>query len=216
MGGDRPKQYHKLLGRPIICHTLDRFLEVKPLDELVVVVPPDYLSSFKAQIIKPYGYPDKWQVVAGGQIRQESVRNGLAAISDDCEVVLVHDGVRPFIRPELIIKSMERAAAGAAVIIAAPIKETIKKVAAGGAIEETVDRQHLWGAQTPQAFRLPLLKQAMEKAYQEGFVATDEAGLVERLGVKVEVIEGDAHNIKITTPDDMMVAESIARFWPGN
>jgi 2-C-methyl-D-erythritol 4-phosphate cytidylyltransferase len=97
MGSDRPKQYLELCGRPIICHTLDRFLEAKCIDEVIIVVEPGRAESFREEILEPYGYPSHWRVTLGGSVRQESVINGLELVSPDCDVVLVHDGVRPFI-----------------------------------------------------------------------------------------------------------------------
>lgn len=213
MGSSEPKQYIELLGKPIICHTLDRFREVPEIGEVIIVVPPDYVHSFVEEVIKPYSYPGNWRVTAGGTHRQDSVRNGLALVSGDCDVVIVHDGVRPFITSQVIEKSVKAVLQEGAVIIATPLKETIKKVGPDLNIQETVDRKNLWGAQTPQTFRASLLKEAMEVAYKNNFLGTDEASLVERLGIKVKIIEGDSRNIKITTPDDLVVASAIARLW---
>lgn len=211
MGSDRPKQYLELNGRPMICHTLDRFMGIEDIRKIVVVLPSDFAPSFQDDILKPYDYDLSFiEILEGGVKRQDSVRNGLMAVPDDFDVVLVHDACRPFITKDLIRRSIETAYGEGAAIIAAPIKETLKKVN-GGAIDETVDRQHLWGAQTPQAFRLGILRKAIEKAYQDGFYGTDDAILVERLGGKVKIIEGDYRNIKITAPEDLIVAEAIAK-----
>jgi 2-C-methyl-D-erythritol 4-phosphate cytidylyltransferase len=211
MGASRPKQYIELSGRPIICRTLDRFRELKDIDELIVVVPADYVNSFKSDIIDRYNYPQAWKNAAGGLHRQDSVRNGFDLVSKDCNVVLVHDGVRPFISARLIEKSIETAFKEGAAIVAAPVKETIKKAGRDRLISGTVDRQGLWGAQTPQAFRYEILKKAMETAYRDNFYGTDEASIVERIGVRVKIVEGDYKNIKITTPDDILVAEAIVK-----
>lgn len=216
MGKDRPKQYLEVGARPIICHTLDRFLEAGCVGELVVVVEPDRIGAFRTDILEGFGYPRDWRVVAGGKARQQSVANGLMAISPGCDVVLVHDGVRPFIGPDEIRRAAELAVRNGACIIATPLKETIKRVDGGGIILETVDRSALWGAKTPQAFRRSVLQDAMDAANRDGFVGTDEASLVERLGIKVSVIEGSSRNIKITTPGDLLVAEVILREWKGD
>lgn len=213
MGSSGPKQYIELLGKPIICHTLDRFREVPEITEVVITVPSGFVNSFVEEIIRPYNYPADWRVTQGGTHRQDSVRNGLALVSSDCDIVVVHDGVRPFITPRLIKKSIEVASSAGAVIVAAPIKETIKRVGLDLDVEETVNRKNLWGAQTPQTFRASLLREAVEVAYKNNFLGTDDASLVERLGIKVRVIEGDSKNIKITTPDDLVVASAIARSW---
>lgn len=215
MGAATPKQYIEILGRPIICRTLDKFKGIDGIKEVIVVVPTDYVNSFKSDIIDRYDYPSNWQVTSGGLHRQDSVRNGLNLVSKDCDVVLVHDGVRPFVTAGLIEKSIEAAFREGAVIVAAPVKETIKKANGDKLISGTVDRQGLWGAQTPQVFRYKILKEAMESAYRDNFMGTDEASIVERNGAKVKIIEGDSKNIKITTPDDIVLAEAIAEHWSG-
>lgn len=207
-----PKQYLELSGRPIICHTLDRFKGLDEIKKVIIVLPPDFVSSFKNEILTPYRYPDNWEAIAGGEKRQDSVRNGLKLVPDDFDVVLVHDACRPFIAKELIKKIVEVAYKDGAAIVAAPVKETIKKVVDDN-ISETVDRQNLWGAQTPQAFRPDILRRAIDKAYKDGFYGTDDAILVERMGGKVKVIKGDYRNIKITTPEDLIIAEAIAKTW---
>jgi 2-C-methyl-D-erythritol 4-phosphate cytidylyltransferase len=209
MGGDVPKQYLELAGRPIICHTLDLFKSIPGIDEVVVVVEPGRELGFREDIIDKYGYPSSWSVVGGGSVRQESVANGLNAVSESCEIVIVHDGVRPFVMQSKIEELVRVASSEGACILAAPVKETIKRVDNGAFVLETVDRGELWGVQTPQVFRRGVLAGAIEEAARSGFVGTDEASLVERIGVKVKVVEGDYHNIKITTPEDIGIAEGI-------
>ncbi len=212
MGGKVPKQYLDLLGKPVICHTLDRFVS-SGIDEIIVVVEPDRVESFKAEIVEGFGYPSKVHVVAGGDVRQRSVYNGLMATSPDVNVVLVHDGVRPFISMEQIDNLSDMAFHKGACILVHPIKETIKRVHSNGTIAETVDRDGLFGAQTPQAFRRDIILGAMERAFADRFVGTDEASLFERCGGTVHIVAGDSRNIKITTPSDLIVAEAIAREW---
>ena len=209
MGGDVPKQYLELSGRPIICHTLDIFKSVSGVDELVVVIEPGREAGFQRDVMDRYGYPSSWQVVAGGGVRQESVANGLNAVSESCDVVIVHDGVRPFVLPSKIDELVCIASSEGACILAAPVKETIKRVDNNAFVLETVDRDELWGVQTPQVFRRGVLAGAIDEATRSGFVGTDEASLVERIGVKVKVVEGDYHNIKITTPEDIGIGEGI-------
>lgn len=213
MGQGKPKQYLELLGRPMICHTLDRFSDIADIKKVIAVLPDDFVSSFKSEILTRNRYPENWTATAGGEKRQDSVRNGLKLVPDDFDVVLVHDACRPFITKRLIEESIEVAYEEGAAIIAAPIKETLKRISNGNNINGTVDRQNLWGAQTPQAFRQGILKKAYEKAYRDGFYGTDDAILVERIGEKVKVIEGDYRNIKITTPEDLIIAEAIAKSW---
>ena len=211
MGGNVPKQYLELAGRPVICHTLDCIRDARWIDSVVVVVEPGRESSFKREILEVEGYPGAWLVTAGGSFRQESVAKGLSMVPAECDVVLVHDGVRPFVTPEIMERASEVAFRDGACIVAARVKETIKRANAEGRIEETVDRDGLWGAQTPQCFRRELLISAMERARRENFVGTDESSIVERVGARVTVLEGDSRNIKITTPDDLSVAEALLR-----
>ena len=211
MGGDRPKQYLELCDRPIICHTLDRFQDSRILDFVVVVVEPGREDCFRQDILRAFGYPGEWQVTGGGQVRQQSVANGLKRVPKDCDVVVVHDGVRPFINAKDIERTADLAAREGAAILAAKVKETVKRVGQDGQVMETVDRDYLWSVQTPQAFRRDLLTRAMESAIGDGFVGTDEASIVERMGGKVWIIEGDARNIKITTPEELAIAEAILK-----
>jgi len=213
MGGGLPKQFLEIGGRPIICHTLDRFRKAHSVTNVVIVVEPGREVAFSDEIISHYGFPREWIVTHGGEHRQDSVSNGLAKVPVDCDVVAVHDGVRPFVSPSQIDSAIELASKEGACIVAMPIKETIKRVSRDARISETVDRSSLWGAKTPQCFRRTLLWDAMERARREGFRGTDEASIVERMGVAVRVIEGDERNIKITTPSDLIVAEAILKEW---
>lgn len=213
MGGTTPKQYLELGGRPIICHTLDSFNHASTIESVVIVVEPGREEDFRKDILEAFRYPARWKVAGGGGVRQQSVANGLKEIPAECDVVVVHDGVRPFIYPAVIDESARLAAESRACIVATPIKETIKSVDQHGMVDFTVDRSVLWGAKTPQAFRRELLEEAMRKAAEDNFFGTDEASLVERMGVNVRIIEGDDRNIKITTPSDLRVAEAILRDW---
>lgn len=213
MGAGRPKQYLEIGGRPIICHTLERFRGAPSIEGAVIVVEPERVEAVRRDIIDGYGFPKGWQVVAGGSVRQGSVANGLACVPADCEVIAVHDGVRPFVTSEAIEESVRLAAAEGACIVATPVKDTIKSVDGRGMVDFTVDRAVLWGAKTPQTFRAGLLREAFAKAAEDNFSGTDEASLVERMGVPVRIIEGDDRNIKITTPSDLIVAEAILKEW---
>lgn len=213
MGVNLPKQYLEIGGRPIICHTLDRF---KDLNDVIVVVEPGREAAFKSDIMDRYEYPKNWRVAGGGKVRQESVANGLNLISQGADVVLVHDGVRPFVTPQEIKNAAEVAFQEGACIIASPIKETVKRLGVDGNIRDTIDRSNLWGAKTPQAFTVSLLREAMQAAFRDNFIGTDEASLVERIGKKVKIIEGDSRNIKITTQEDLIIAEALLKEWPAS
>ncbi|MFH1874668.1 MAG: 2-C-methyl-D-erythritol 4-phosphate cytidylyltransferase [Pseudomonadota bacterium] len=207
MGGNRPKQFLEIAGQPIIHHTLQVFQNMEEVKEVVIVLAKDYVESFQ------YQGPKHWQVIPGGKQRQDSVSNGLKVISDNCEVVLIHDAARPFISQDLIKQVAKQALNHGAAILACPIKETIKMVNSQNTIIETIDRSKLWAAQTPQGFELKLFRKAMQAANEAGYVGTDDASLVERLGNKVHLVEGDSRNIKITTPEDLVIAEAIAKGW---
>lgn len=213
MAAGRPKQYLEIGGRPIICHTLERFRASKSVQNLVIVVEPGREEAIKDEILGRFKFPNSWIVTAGGAHRQDSVANGLAKVPKDCDVVAVHDAVRPFVTPGQIDSAIELAFKEGACIVATPIKETIKRVGDKNYISETVDRSSLWGAKTPQCFRRKLLCEAMDRARSKGFKGTDEASIVERMGVTVRVIEGDERNIKITSPSDLIVAEAILKEW---
>jgi 2-C-methyl-D-erythritol 4-phosphate cytidylyltransferase len=211
MGAGRPKQYLEVAGKPIVVHTIERFMGADGIEQLIVTVPPGDEASFESDIAKPLGLSEHVEVVAGGERRQDSVRNGLARVADGIDVVLIHDGVRPFIRRETIGEAMRAAQDEGACIVAMPLKETIKFVDGSEYIDQTVDRAPLWGAQTPQSFRLDVIRRAFEEADAADFVGTDDAMLVERIGKPVKVIRGDYNNIKITTKEDLEIAEILAK-----
>jgi 2-C-methyl-D-erythritol 4-phosphate cytidylyltransferase len=213
MGMDKPKQYLSVAGQPIIVHTLNRFVGVQGLRDVVVGVPPEDVASFATRILGAFGFPAHWKVIAGGDVRQQSVHNGLKALPSDVEVVVIHDGVRPFVTRATIERSIEAARSDGACMVGMPLKETIKRVGGESMIHETLDRTPLWGAQTPQTFRFALIREAYARATSEHFVGTDDAMLVERLGHNVRALAGDYRNIKITTPEDLDIAEAIAARW---
>jgi 2-C-methyl-D-erythritol 4-phosphate cytidylyltransferase len=213
MGAGLPKQYLEVAGKPIIVHTIERFVGLAGVRQVIVTVPPGDETSFAADILAPFALNEMVTVVAGGAERQDSVSNGLAAVAGDIEIVLIHDGVRPFIKRDVIQRSIECARDKGACVVAMPLKETVKRVDEKMCVAETVDRSVLWGAQTPQAFRFDIIREAFDKATREGFYGTDDTMLVERLGHTVSVVEGDYNNIKITTAEDIVIAEAIARNW---
>ena len=213
MGAGLPKQYLEVAGKSIIVHTIERFVGLQGVRQVIVTVPPGDETSFAADILAPFALNEMVTVVAGGAKRQDSVANGLAAVADDVEIVLIHDGVRPFIKRDVIQRAIETARDKGACVVAMPLKETIKRVDENMCLAETVDRSVLWGAQTPQVFRFDIIREAFEKAAREGFYGTDDTMLVERLGHPVSIVEGDYHNIKITTTEDLAIAEAIAKSW---
>jgi 2-C-methyl-D-erythritol 4-phosphate cytidylyltransferase len=157
------------------------------------------------EIIEKYHYRKISQIVPGGKRRQDSVKNGIDALSKEVEVVVIHDGVRPFVTKAMIEESIHSAIRFGAVVVAMPVKDTIKIAQPDGTILKTLDRESLWQIQTPQTFQAHLIKEAYLKATEDRFIGTDDASLVERLGVKVHILPGSYTNIKITTPEDLML-----------
>src|SRR5436305_271630 len=210
MGGGRAKQFREISGIPIIIHTLRRFDESETIAGSVVVLPRDECEEFPA-LADRHGLRKPTRTVVGGETRAESVWRGLQALAaDDVEIVAIHDGVRPFVTPEEIDRTVREAEKSGATILAVPSTDTIKE-ADGGRVLRTLERARLWRAQTPQCFRRELLRRAYESASDSGLDATDCSALVERLGAAVSVVEGGAHNIKITTPQDFALAEILMK-----
>ena len=209
-GGERRKQFIEIANVPVIIHTLKRFDECAQIQEIILVLPAEDASSFLALAGK-YGLRKLARVVPGGATRAESVRRGLQAIrAATAEVVAVHDGVRPFVTVEEIERTVRAAQNTGAAILTASVVDTIKKVEAGQVLM-TLERERLRRALTPQCFRYELLRRAYEQPEEVVRSATDDSSLVERLGVPVTIIEGDARNIKITRPEDIALAEIILK-----
>ncbi|HIP38045.1 MAG TPA: 2-C-methyl-D-erythritol 4-phosphate cytidylyltransferase [Desulfocapsa sulfexigens] len=207
MGLNHPKQYHLLAGTPILIHTVRQFVQSSCIEKIVVVVPSDRVDS-TFQLLETYGLTDEnLQVVAGGKRRQDSVKAGIDSLDGDMDIVLVHDGARPLVSQDVITRCYDAAVCHGAAIAAVPVIDTLKKSDAANRILQTVDREDLWQAQTPQAARLSLLLAAYAAAGDRD--VTDEASLLELAGVPVHLVEGSVTNIKITRPDDLVIAEKI-------
>ncbi len=199
MGTDIPKQFLLLNDEPIIRHTVEKFQNCKKIDEIVVVTGKEHIKTC-CDILKD---ADKLKaVVPGGKERQDSVVKGIEALSEDCEYVLIHDGVRPFIKNDDILRVIEAVKKWNACVMAVKSKDTVK-IAEEGFVKATPDRSTLWNAQTPQAFKTDLIKKAYKKAAEEKAVLTDDAMAAELLGERVRIVEGGYYNIKITTPEDL-------------
>lgn len=214
MGAERPKQFLELKGKSILAVTLEAFERAKGICGIVVVVPAQEVAFCEEQIVKRFGLSKVVAVVPGGKRRQDSVRIGLEAAGSDYGLVAVHDGVRPFVNPEFIDKLLSEAAIKGAVVAAVPATDTVKEVDQAGHITKTYDRQKLWLAQTSQVFPYEVLLKAHQRALREGWdEATDDAFLVEQMGVNVTLIEGSPLNIKVTTPSDLILARAIMENW---
>lgn len=203
-----PKQFLKIGDRPLVAYTIERFEGCPQIAEIVLVVPEDYLSFCQQEIVDRYGFKKVRRIVAGGEHRQDSVWNGLKALPPNTDLVIVHDGVRPFVSPEKISEGINLCVDFNAVITAVPAKDTVKEVQELKVVG-TVDRQRLYLVQTPQFFDYQLLMKAYKKANEEGKYYTDDSALVEALGEEVKVIEGSYDNIKVTTAEDLEFAKFL-------
>jgi 2-C-methyl-D-erythritol 4-phosphate cytidylyltransferase len=210
MPGDLSKQYLLLDNIPILAHTLKKFDSVVSLGGIILAVPSDDVDYVRNSIVDRYHITKVDNIIAGGKERQDSVKNGLHLASDDNDIVIIHDGVRPFVSQNLIDSVIEKAMETGAAVTGIPVKDTVKKVDKGTIIT-TLKREDLWLAQTPQAFRTDIIKKAYEKAYEDGFYGTDDAAVVERMGIPVEMIQGSCDNIKITVPEDLVLGEFLLR-----
>jgi 2-C-methyl-D-erythritol 4-phosphate cytidylyltransferase len=207
-GHSLPKGFVPLAGRPLLFHSLAALAAVPEVGQLLPVLPAEGFERYRAAVA---ALPDGGRLlpaVRGGRARQDSVRAGLAALPPGTELVLVHDAARPLVRPEAVRRAIAAAREAGAAILAAPVRDTLKRVVAGRVVE-TPPRAECWAAQTPQVFRVEILREALAKAEAEGVTGTDCSQLVEALGVEVRVVEGDPDNLKITDPADLALAELL-------
>lgn len=213
MGAAKAKQLLQLNGAPILSRTLMALDAAEAVSEVVLVVPLDQKDYIIKTFVEGYQIRKVAAVVPGGAERQDSVANGVAqARRMGAEWLLVHDGVRPFASPGLFRRTLDAAGETGAAVCAAPASDTVKHAGEDGMVCATLDRSRLWLAQTPQAFRADLLADALDRARREGWQATDEAGLVERAGGKVKIVPGEKTNLKITTPEDLVLSVGLAPF----
>ncbi len=211
MNRPTPKQYLDLEGAPLLSRTLQAFDGCASIEKIILVVPAGDIGFCMEKIINPSGIRKRITSVAGGPERQDSVYNGLLAVGEKKGIVVIHDGVRPFVSPSSIGECIREATLHGACILGLPASDTLKIADGSGYIDKTLARDYVWLAQTPQAFDFSLIKKAHETARREGFTGTDDALLVERLGQKVKIIEGSIINIKITTPADITLARAMLR-----
>ena len=203
------KQYLPLAGLPILAHTLNTFDDCDPVDQIYLVIPPDDFEYCRENILNRIKSVANLHMIAGGTRRQESVYNGLQKIDPVCKIVIIHDGVRPFVQDDQITGCINGARKFGACILGIPAYDTLKQVNKSGNIVDTIARDTIWLAQTPQAFRYELIKKAHEQARIDGYQGTDDASLVERMGAAVKIHPGSLSNIKITTKEDFKIAQAI-------
>jgi 2-C-methyl-D-erythritol 4-phosphate cytidylyltransferase len=206
-----PKQYLMLAGRPIVSHTLLAFDSCELIEKIIFVIPEEDTDFCQKKIILPLNIHTQVHLVYGGTSRQDSVFNGLQVIKHKHSLVVIHDGVRPFVTDELLTACIKGARETGACILGIPIPDTVKQVTGTGYIENTLDRDTIWLAQTPQVFQYELIRQAHEIARKDSVTGSDDALLVERLGHPVKILMGSSSNIKITTRKDLLMGETILK-----
>jgi 2-C-methyl-D-erythritol 4-phosphate cytidylyltransferase len=212
LGGDTPKTYLPIAGRPLVLRTLDRLFAAASVDRVILVVAADQIARCDSMLRADAALKNRpWLLQAGGATRQESARCGLERLAADAEIVIIHDGARPFVSAGLIDRCVEMAAEKRAVVVGLPVRDTIKAVSPDHWIQATPERSALWEIQTPQVFQRELILSAHARAEREGVQVTDDAMVVERMGTPVYVLEGERTNFKITVPEDVWLAETLIR-----
>ncbi len=209
MGAPQTKAFIPLKGIPILAHTIQPFEACRRIQSLYVVLRKQDLDPWHQKVLHRFPFKKIKPPVAGGVERQDSVRLGLESIEEDTDVVLIHDGVRPFVDASMIERLLDTVEEAQAAVVAVPAKETVKVVSSHGQVLDTPAREGLWYVQTPQAFDYRLILDAHRKALADGIGTTDDSTLVERLGIPVMVVQGSYRNIKITTPEDLIIARAL-------
>jgi 2-C-methyl-D-erythritol 4-phosphate cytidylyltransferase len=211
MGIDRKKPYLLLNQRPLLYYSITALDSIPSIAQIIVAVAPGDERFCQQQVLEKFHFNKSIQIIPGGSSRQESVRRLLERVPDDTQLVLIHDGARPLITPELLEQAIAETRVWKATVLAVPVKDTIKSANDTLQIEKTISRERLWAIQTPQTFERSVIQEAHQRASQEGFIGTDDAALVERMGVQVKIVMGSYDNIKITTPEDLSVAEAFLK-----
>jgi 2-C-methyl-D-erythritol 4-phosphate cytidylyltransferase len=209
MGTSTNKQFLILDNKPIIVRTLQVFEECRQVDGIYLVVNHRDLSLIQEEILEPYKFNKIMKLVVGGRLRQDSVKNGLEAIEPPCDIVIIHDGARPFVSPAFIDKSISLMEMFDAIIPALPVKDTIKVVSKEGFVTKTLERDSLWAVQTPQTFKYETVLKAYREGASKKLYGYDDATFLEHVGKRVKVVEGSPYNIKITTPEDLHIAKGM-------
>jgi len=204
------KLFIPIFGKPILAYTIEKFEQCNFIEKIYLIVNQEE-DFYSKDIILKYNFSKVQELIAGGETRQDSVYNGLKVLDPDTDIVAIHDGARPLIEETIIQESIEAAQEFGAAIAAIPLKDTVKRSGKDFFINETLNRQEIWRAQTPQTFKYSIILSAYHQAYKDKFFATDDAAIVERYGYKVKMIIGSEENIKITTPFDIIIAENFLK-----
>lgn len=210
MGTEISKQFLPLGGKEILAHTVQKFEKAKNIRDIILVTGADSLQDVQ-EMAQEYGWEKIVSIVAGGKERQDSVWNGLQQVAADTEIILIHDGVRPFVTEDILNISIETALEMGGCVAGVPAKDTIKVCDGENIAIATPDRSTLWQIQTPQTFRKERIVKAYEQAKEDGFVGTDDASFAEHCGYPVKVIMGSYRNIKITTKEDLIIGEAFLK-----
>ncbi len=204
-----PKQYLPLQGTPVLGHTVLAFDQCAEVDRIVLVVPAKDVSFCRDRLLSGLQIDKPIRVLAGGRRRQDSVLKGIIGIDDKHGIVVIHDGVRPLVQPKLITRCIREANINGACILGIPLQDTLKSVVQNERVQKTFSRKNMWLVQTPQAFQYKLIREAHETALKDGFEATDDASLLERMGIPVHILTGSKYNLKITTEEDLILAHVL-------
>lgn len=208
MGGNLPKQFLELAGKPILQHTLECFNRAAIIDDIYVVLPEAYVGQFHQELRDEWGITKIRGVVCGGGERHQSVWAGITALPESIEIVMIHDGVRPFVAERILVDSVNAAREYGAAVVGLMPKDTIKLLD-HDKVQQTIDRSKILLAQTPQTFQIDVIRKANLAAMEKNQFSTDDAALVEQMGGTVHVVLGDWKNIKITSPEDLIIAKVI-------
>ena len=211
MGIDFNKLFLSIDEKPVIAYTLDVFENCREVDDIIIVA-AEKDFNFVKEIIEAFEYEKVSNIVVGGATRQESVKKGLSALSDDCDIVLIHDGARPLVTNQSVLNCIEETVKNGAAALGTPVKDTIKSSDTDGFIKDTVPRDGLYLIQTPQGFDRNLIVDAHNFALENGLDATDDCKLVEALGKKVAIVPSESSNIKLTTPDDYFIISALLAY----
>lgn len=206
------KPYISLKDRPVLAWTIEKFEKSSLIDEIIIIAQKDEIDYCIEEVVNKYNFKKVTKVIEGGKERQDSVYKGILALNEKTDIVLSHDGARPFVSIDLIEKTIKEIESNDGAILGVPVTDTIKEVKKSTTVvKETPIRSRLWAAQTPQTFKKDVLIKAYEKAIKDNFLGTDDSSLVERIGGEVSIVEGSYSNIKLTTPEDLILAKSLIK-----
>lgn len=210
MNSDINKPYIFLNDKPVLAWTIEKFESSELIDDIIIIAKKSEIDYCAKEVVEKYRFKKVAKIIEGGRERQDSVHRGILALDEKTEIIVSHDGARPFVSKELIDEVINKAEEGDGAILAVPVTDTIKKVYESSSIvEKTPKRSRLWAAQTPQVFKRDVLIRAYDEAVRNDFLGTDDSSLVERIGGKVSIVQGSYSNIKLTTPEDLILAKSL-------